>query len=355
MITMSDVAERVGVSRATVSYVLNERETGISIREETRQRILETASEMGYRRNDLARAVVTGKTFVLGFLTHSAGSDFTSRIMVGAQDEADLHGYQIKLVRMVKEQEYEGPIQRCIEQRVAGIICITSNEAALEHLGAETTNFNIPVVLVDNSPAREWALRVVSDSEQGLGLAIEHLRTLGHERIAFLTAQLDAPLARTRQEMFANLTQKMGLQVPPEHILATNWSYPPVIEEGVRALLSGPGPRPTAIMCAGDKIAMVAVRTLRALGVRVPEEISVMGFSDLGMALYADPPLTTIRQPYEDMGRMAVRNLISSIKNPGQFQKLANSTIKLPTNLVVRSSTGQVAGENRSSQNPELA
>ncbi len=339
MVTMNDIAVRLGVSRATVSYVLNERDTGISIRDETRQRIMEMATEMGYRRNDLARAVVTGKNYVLGFVTHDPGAEVSSRILVGAQEEADKSGYLIKQFSFKVGCDYTIPVRRCIEQRLAGILAISAEQPALQHLHDETARFNMPIVLLDDSLPQPWGVRVQSDSKQGLRLALEHLMTLGHRRIAFVSAQHTAPLAEIRAANFRLLCQEMELPLAENHLIWTHWEETEIIEKGICELLREENNRPTALMCAGDKIAIIAERAARSMGFVLPRDLSITGFSDAVFAPLADPPLTTIAQPFEEIGRVAIRTMLATLKNLDSKGEDLTGEITVPNTLVVRSST----------------
>jgi DNA-binding LacI/PurR family transcriptional regulator len=339
MVTMQDIAERLGVSRATVSYVLNGRDAGvgISIRNDTRQRILATASEMGYRRNDLARAVVSGKNYVLGFFDHHPGFEVSSRVMLGAQEEADKRDYLIKQISFMAGADYRLPVRRCIEQRLAGVLAISFDDAALHHLHEETSRFKMPIVLLDDSPSQPWGVRVLSDSEVGLRDGLQHLYALGHRRIGFVSAQRGSPLSETRVELFRALRAKMALPVDEKHLIWTDWDKAEVIESGICDLLKENANRPTAIMCAGDKIAMIAQRAARSIGLKLPHDLSIVGFSNYIFADYADPPLTTIAQPFEEIGRIATRHLIETIEDPSATS--ATGDIKVPTKFIVRSST----------------
>lgn len=334
---MSDIAERVGVSRATVSYVLNDRTTGITIREETRQKILAVAAEMGYRSNDLARAVVTGKNFVFGFFSHSPSSEVSSHILIGAQEEADKHGYLIKLLPAMRA-DYINPVKRCIEQRLAGVLVINSNPEALDHLHNEASRFKMPICLLDNCPPRPWGIHITSDGHQGIRLALEHLVGLGHRHIAFVSAQQDSPLAASRDESFRQLMTEFGLPLEPYQVVSADWQEEDIIDPAVRQLLLVSPQRPTALLCAGDKIAMVALRTARSLGFQLPAQLSVMGFSNFSMTRYSDPALTCIAQPFEEMGRVAIRNLLEAIQHDGVID-LEPRRIQLPNWLVKRAST----------------
>lgn len=334
-VTMNDIAARVGVSQATVSYVLNDRSTGIKVREETRRRILDVAAEMGYRRNDLARAMVTGKTFVFGFLTRNPSEEGASRIMVGAHEEASRNGYLIKLIHVPYGDDFRPFIERAMEQRPAGVLVQNLSLDALECLHSEVSRFNIPVALMDDPPPADWGARVVSDDAAGARAAVEHLCALGHRRIAFVSAQYASTLSLARAAIFRQEMQRAGLPVTDDDILYTDWRKGDVIEREVGALLTRPGPRPTALLCAGDMIAMVAQRAARLAGMTLPRDLSVVGFADFVMATYADPPLTTVAQPFEEIGRVAVRRLL-------EFQtgsEPASGTFEVPTQLVVRLST----------------
>lgn len=338
MVTMSDIAARVGVSRATVSYVLNGRDVGISIREDTRKKILETAAEMGYRRNELARAVVTGKNFVLGFLVHGQ-NEVANRILFSAQEEADRSGYLIKPLSV--NQDYRGAVQRCIEQRLAGVLLIAPMQDALDHLHAEASRFNMPIAMMDNTPPQNWGIHVIADNELGLRLTLEHLIGLGHRRIAFVSAQPTEPVAREREAEFRKMSAALGLPLEERFIIATSWDKPHLIEPGVESLLCLPD-RPTALVCAGDKIAIIAQRAARRVGLRLPHDLSITGFSDLELANFADPPLTTVAQPVEDIGREATRQILAAIENPEAYAAQEPLTVILPTKLIVRESTAPV-------------
>lgn len=338
MVTMNDIATRAGVSQATVSYVLNGRNDGIRIREETRQRILEMATELGYRRNDLARAMVTGKTFVLGFLTRNPSAEGSSRILVGAHEEANKHGYFVKMLPIAGDEDYKSSIQRCMEQRLAGILVQNLGPDALDYLKTETSRFKMPVVMMDDMPVQNWGSCVTSDDEHGLQTGIKHLVQLGHRRIGFVSAQASTLLAQERERKFRVLMKKANLTVSDNAVIFTDWQDATVIEDGVRKLLSDPSTRPTALMCAGDMIAMVTQRTARAMGINVPRDLSVVGFANFLMSNFADPPLTTIAQPFEEIGRLSVRALLGTGKKNDAPAMMTNPVI-VPSDLVVRAST----------------
>lgn len=345
MVRMIDIAERAGVSRATVSHILNGRTEGFTVREETRQRVLKTADELGYRNNELAKAVVTGKTYVFGFFSHAPSEETSHRILIGAQDEADRHGYLIKLLPAARNGDYSAPIKKCIEQRVAGVLVTNDDPSVLDQLHSEATRFDIPIALLENCPPRPWGVRITSDSHQGIGLALKHLIDLGHRHIGFVSSQAGAAVAENREKSFVQWMQNYGLLVVPAQIIHTHWDDENIIEPIVCHWLQNAVPRPTALLCAGDRIALVSQRAARSLGLNLPTELSVVGFANFTMARYSDPALTTVAQPFEEMGRVAVRQLLkitSSGNDTGSFEE--GSHFALPNSLVVRASTASAPG-----------
>lgn len=343
MVTMNDIAARVGVSQATVSYVLNGRKSGVPVREEMRTRILQMAEELGYRRNDLARAMASGKNYVFGFVTRNPGDESSTRIMVGAQEEAGERGYLIKLLPMTGASDTTQVFARLAEQRLAGVLALGIKADVVESLRVETQRFGMPVVLLDDPPPQDWTTSVVSDDSDGIRQSIAHLTQLGHRRIGFVSAQRNSPLAQRRCEAFLRVMAENDLPVPDDLLIATDWKKPSIIEEKVRSLLErgkAYSEYPTALLCAGDLIAMVVQRTARTCGWRVPDDLSIVGFADFLCSTYADPPLTTVAQPYEEMGRMAVRHLLDEASlNSGAH------AITAPTRLIVRASTGAARNE----------
>jgi DNA-binding LacI/PurR family transcriptional regulator len=288
---------------------------------------------MGYRRNDLARAMVTGKNFVLGFLTREPSSEGSARMMVGAQEEANLNGYLIKLLPVPTLDDYRVSIQRVTEQRLAGMLVQNLGTEILDYLHAEAERANIPVALMDDSPPQKWGFRVTSDDERGLHLALEHLRELGHRRIGFVAAQANSALSNARTAIFRAWMTQHGEPSPENFVIYTDWQKAEVIEPRVQEFLARPG-RPTALLCAGDMIAMSTFRAARAAGYQLPQDVSVIGCADFLMASFADPPLTTIAQPFEEIGRSAVRRLLA-----GEKEARTGDTLRVPTSLVIRSST----------------
>ena len=287
--------------------------------------------------------MVTGKNFVLGFLTRDPSAEGTTRMMVGAQEEAEKNGYLIKLLPIPKDADYRVCIERSIEQRLAGMLVQNIGPQMFEYLHAETARFHIPVALIDDPPPQDWGTRVISDDEGGLKIALEHLLELGHRHIGFVAAQANSPLSVVRAQLFRDLMRENGLPRSEHSVIWTDWQEPEVTVSRVREFLASEQPRPTALMCAGDMIAMSALRAARSLGISLPDELSIIGFADLRMAAFADPPLTTIAQPFEEIGRAAVRSLLGKTTTDEAPGVVGREPITVPTRLIVRSSTAPPA------------
>ena len=352
MASMQDIAVRAGVSRAAVSFVLNERQRANgTISEETRQRILEAAAALDYRRNELARAVVTGQNRMLGFVTALPAADAVMRMLVGAIEEAETQGFTIKVMHLRNERVIDqASITRCQELRLAGVVALYLAPAALDYLRHEMAAFGIPVAVADDQVPQAVGLQVVTDYGMGMGQVVAHLVGEGHRRIAFLGARSGqgegAWGAQARVAGFRAAMRRYGLTVKARDIIRSPWETG-AVEAAVTTWLRTQmqtRPRPTALVTATDPLALIACRAARARGLRLPHELSVVGFGNLTMAECGDPSLTTVEQPFGAIGATTVRHLIERSAGINANLKQKDFTdemnlIQLPTQLVARSST----------------
>lgn len=333
-VTMSDIAERAGVSRPTVSIVLNGRHATIGIAEETSARVLEAARELGYRRNALARAVKTGRSLTLGFLAGDADIEYSSRAFSGILDEAEERNYTVKRFRLHDRPDDASVIERCSEHRLDGVIVNdTGLSVATDLIRREFQGQRVPVVWLDPKGPQNWGVQVRPDDETGTVVAVQHLVELGHRRIAFIGGIENVGTGVPRVQGFARGMREADLN--GELVRWTQWSI-----EGILAaldeLLALSAP-PTALLCGSDAMALLYLRALRARGKRVPQDISVLGFGDLARVELADPALSTIRVPYGRMGREAVRQVLAMLETPEKSDE-HHETI-FATELMLRAST----------------
>ena len=340
MVRMTDIALEAGVSRSTVSLVLNNKHTAVGIPESTRRRVMSAATQLGYRPNETARAMVTGKNRVIVYLLHDPSQEVASRILKGALHEAEQHGYLIKLVG--REGAFdERDIERCVELRPVGVMALYVTPSITEYLRTEMARYRIPVVLLDSSFPLPGVTRVLSDDIDGIWQGISHLHNLGHRRIAYISGPQSSGAAALREEGYRRAMARLGLPIPEEYVVYGDWQIQ-MIRSVTQPLLADAAQRPTALFCADDKTALIASCTADQMGIHVPEALSIVGFADLEMARYGNPPLTTIAQPFADLGVAAVRSLLTAAHRPEKQEESEAVELLLPNQLVIRESTAPV-------------
>ncbi len=349
MVTMGDVAARAGVSQATVSFVLGGTSDRLKISPQTRERVLEVARELGYQRNQFARAMVTGKSRIIGVLTAPSSGENIIHIMTGAMEATSQNDYLLKVLHLAYAGIDEATIARCLAWRLAGALIVGLSEESHRLLNDAFRENKIPVALIDNVPPLEWGVRVRSNDEQGIGQVISHLTGLGHRRIAFMGGRR-GPLSEWRERSFRAALADAGLSAPEHWIRHSSWGDQTVMETEIRALFAESGQDlPTAVVCSADTVALVTLRIARSLGLRLPADLSVTGYSNGSLSEFVDPPLTTVDQAFHEMGRIAASQVIGFAENADAensdtevLQRYENATrgdIQIPTRLIERGST----------------
>lgn len=301
-----EIAARAGVSVSTVSRVLGD-VAGIS--EEVRARVLAVAAELGYAVRP--HAVGRHLGFFVGpskgeFGDRPHTSDFYTDILAGV--EAECRGAGAHLSYAVVEPGNRGGAfvrEKVRQSRMDGLVLLAVDDRALVEA---VTNANVPAVLIN---AEHPGLRIdtfVPDNRMGATLAVEHLLARGHRRILHVTA-LHRPTIRARFEAYRAALAAAGIAADPTLLLQTSIAATPAYE-AMQARLRAGRPDFSAVFCANDLSAIGVMRALREQGMRVPADISVVGFDDIPMAAHTDPPLTTIRIEREELGALAVRRLL---------------------------------------------
>lgn len=322
---MRDVAAAAGVSAQTVSRVLNEHP---NVQDSTRRRVLAVIEELGYRRNNTARALVTGRSKTIGVLTLSTNNYSRSSLALGIELGAREVGYTVNSVTSsLSSQSVIDAVSRLVYQGVDGIIIAAPLQEAVEQV--EKITARIPTVNTDGSSIMGDRM-VGVDQDVAAMVATKHLLDLGHKTVWHLAGPVEWSDASSRLNSWRRTLKEAGREVPPE--LHGDWSP----ESGYRnGLILGRMPEVTAIFVASDEMAFGVIRALTELGRRIPEDVSVVGIDDIDLAAYSTPPLTTVRQSFEDTGRRAVHRLVVQITDPS-----AENTpdIVAPT-LIVRAST----------------
>ena len=341
MVTMKDIANEVGVSRPTVSLVLNSRDTNVRISDSTRDEVHAAAKRLGYRPNELARSIKTGKTNIVGVVGGFSGS-YGLDTIIGISQTLQSRDYLLKLFLLSENVDFPAIARQCVEQMLCGVICRGLNETQLQQLNDELSPLNIPVILVDNSFSHDWCARVVSDDVEGSKLAARHLAGLGHKRIGHLTVENTSGFAAMRKTGFIDGMQEVGLPVSEKNIAYVTNLYE--ITDDFCAVLDRFHRKfkPTAIVCSADPLAMKTELWAFRRGIKIPEDLSITGYGNLDYSQIACPPLTTVAQSFTRMGQRASEKLIEMIEKT----KIKQTDELLKAELIIRESSGPVGGRS---------
>lgn len=322
---MRDVAAAAGVSAQTVSRVLNEHP---NVQDSTRRRVQAVIDELGYRRNNTARALVTGRSKTIGVLTLATNNYSRSSLALGVELGAREAGYTVNSVTSsLSTQSVIDAVSRLVFQGVDGIIIAAPLQEAVEQVAKITAR--IPTVNTDGSSGMGDRM-VGVDQDVAAVVATKHLLDLGHKTVWHLAGPSEWSDASSRLNSWRRTLQEAGCEVPPE--LHGDWSPESGYHNG---LILGRMPEVTAIFVASDEMAFGVIRALTELGRRIPEDVSVVGIDDIDLAAYSNPPLTTVRQSFEDTGRRAVQRLVDQITNP----EISTPPDLVAPSLIVRAST----------------
>ncbi len=335
MATMKEVAERAGVSVATVSRVINK--SGY-VRLELQEKVLTAMGDMRYRPSALARSLRRQETLTVGLLLPQLDQPFFSRLAYTVVQALFTKNYQTLVCSSEEDQLHEDiSVDMLIRQRVDGVIAtpIGSAGQAIRAL----LDQNVPVVILDRDLPSFKVNKVFSDHRQGGMLAAQHLLDLGHRDIAILSPSDDAASVVERIAGALSVFTQHGVQ--PQVVKAGRDERGDYYARGYalgKQLLES-GKRPTAIFALMDVMAVGVLRAAAELGLRVPQDLSVIGFDDIPLARQSVPALTTIRQPTDDMAKVAVETLLAYLGDRDR----APQTHVLPTQLIVRESTARRA------------
>jgi DNA-binding LacI/PurR family transcriptional regulator len=325
--SIKDIARAANVSHSTVSRALR---NSPLINPETCQRIQRIARDAGYRASAVARGLVTRRTEAIGVVVTSIADPFVSEVVSGIEAAANAGGYSVLLAESNADPEREqNVVQSFAERRVDGIVVTSSRVGAL--YVPLLSRMMVPIVLVNNQHPGEFVYSVSIDNVGGSRAAVDHLIALGHTRIAYIGDQFGYQSDTERFSGYRDALTEAGLPVVPAFAVRGD-GKPGGGEAAMRTLLAVQPP--TAVFCYNDMSALGALHAIRRHGFRVPEDISLVGFDDLFISSYMQPPLTSVRQPMRRMGLLAMESLLKLMS--GQDSP---STTTVAAELVVREST----------------
>ena len=325
-----EVAKRAGVSISTVSRVVNGK---ASVDKKLAKRVWQAIEELGYVPNQQARALVSGRSHTLGLLISEITNPFFPELIQSFEDTAGEHGFEV----MVGSTNYNCDrakvfVTRLAQRRVEGVAVMTfrAEPALLAPLIAQ----NIPLVSIDTKIDAPRSMVIEVDYAQGITQAVQHLAVLGHRKIAYAGGPMPHLTNLRRKEAFLEATRSIGLKVKKSQIFEGAHTFEGGTQAAQQVLTIED--RPTAIICSNDIMAVGVMRVLARQKISVPGEMSVVGFDDIHLAEFANPPLTTVRMSREELARCAFSALQRLIDSDADAN---HPPSRLGTSLIVREST----------------
>jgi DNA-binding LacI/PurR family transcriptional regulator len=336
--TLRSLAEYLKLSPATVSVVMNDSPAAKAIPAHTKERIVNAARKLNYRPNFFARSLSLKRGFMVGVLVPEVSEGYAASIMSGIEDQLLREGYFYFVVSHRNQKDLIQEYPRLLVDRAVDAVLLI-NTPVVQKLP-------VPVVAISGHQKVEGVTNVSVDNRKATRMALEHLVKLGHKQIAFFKGHQGSADTEYRWRGILQAASTLGIEVHTELMVQLEWdrsrTRPSLPEEGythAQKLLAS-GREFTALFAFNDVSAIGAVRAFRDAGLRVPEDISVIGFDDIEAASYLIPRLTTVRQPLRKMGEIATQQLLQRISSGN---KDVVQSISVTPELIVRESTGPVA------------
>ncbi|MCP8999336.1 LacI family DNA-binding transcriptional regulator [Pseudarthrobacter sp. RMG13] len=326
---LEDVAARAKVSHQTVSRVINNHP---NVSSATREKVEAAIAELGYRRNTAARSLVTRRSQTIGVLAAEMGQYGPANTLLGVQQAAREAGYfvSIEAIKEAGADAISDAVRHLTDQGADGIIVIVPHDGTVQAL--EGLTLDVPVILVGAAGGGLFSGALV-DQKLGARLAVSHLIDLGHRRIGHVSGPQDWVDGRSRAEGWGERLREAGL--PDDLLIEGDWSAGSGYRIGRQLAAERTA---TALFVGNDQMALGLLRAFSEAGVRVPDDVSVVGFDDQPESGYFTPPLTTVRQDFEELGRRCMGAMLNALEGGA-----GAGTIMVEPELVVRSSTSAPA------------
>jgi DNA-binding LacI/PurR family transcriptional regulator len=328
-VTLKTIGERLGLTPGTVSAALNNSAAARSIPEHTKQRILQAARELNYRPNFFARTLRLKRTFTIGVIASQIGDDYGSQVINGIEHYLQQRDFFFLTVVHRHDPKLMATYSQLLLSRgVEGLITVDTSV---------TETPSVPTVAVAGHQLVPGVTNIILDHKKAVRLALEHLKNLGHEKIAFLKGQPFSSDSASRWSAVCEVCQELGIEIRPELTaqLEGTDSTPGIGYPVGKKLLERRRPF-TALFAYNDISAIGCIWAFREAGFRLPEDISVVGFDDIPGAAFANPALSTVRQPLIRMGQIAAQTLVDQIEGKGEYLP----EIAVEAEFVARASSG---------------
>jgi DNA-binding LacI/PurR family transcriptional regulator len=329
-VSLKELAERLGLSPATVSLVINRSPVADSIPQETKQRILDAARKYKYRPNFFARSLRAQRSFTIGVIVPEVSDGYSASVMSGVEDHLLQEGYFYFVASHRHRADLIDEYPRLfLERSVDGLIAVDT---------PWTLSLSVPVVTVSGHNQVKGVTNIVLDHVRAAEVALKHLFQLGHRKIAFIKGQEFSSDTEVRWANIEKAARQLGLPISPALVsqLKGDSPSPQLGYEAARKLLASHKPF-TALFAFNDISAMGAIRALREAKLRVPDDVSVVGFDDIQSAAYQNPALTTVRQPLREMGRIAAETLLRRIRRSASDSRGGETMVE--PKLIIRETT----------------
>lgn len=333
--TIRDLALKLNTSISTVSRALHGHQ---DIKPETKKAVLDMAKKLHYEPNRVAQSLRIKKTNTMGVIVPEIVMHFFSSSLSGMQEYAAKHGYSMMVCQSMESFRTEkSNIHTLVSNRVDGLlISLSSDTKHFDHL-QQLMDKEIPIVLFDRVCDELNVSKVVVDDHKASFVAVDYLVKTGCKRIAYLGGPQHLYISQQRQEGYLEALQKNNISPSEEWIIHCSDLHTDPIA-ATEQLLNLPE-MPDAIFCMNDPIAILAMQVLKEKQIKIPDEISMIGFTNEPVANFIEPSLTTVSQPSYEMGRIAAKLFIDQVENPDSFKPV---TRVLPTEFIIRNSTRKV-------------
>jgi DNA-binding LacI/PurR family transcriptional regulator len=340
--TMKQVGEIAGVSQSTVSRVLSGDSAGVSISPATRERILGIVADLGYSPNPQARALRGAKTGLIGVIVRDIEDPFFSTAVAAVSEEARSQGYNLLLGHVHSSADETLALAEVLETGQCDGLILLGDVRGQERLWSELRRCAIPVVGMWHGAMAPEIPVVNADNRLGVDLALEYLTSLGHEQIAFIQGggTGDGLQRRTAYESFMSAR---GSAARSDWIRTCANNFRDAADTAADLLVHSP--RPTAILASTDVVAAGVIKGASRLGLRIPQDVSVVGFDDIPLAEFTVPSLTTVHQPIQDVAHRGVAQLLELVHDPSATPR--TSQVVVPS-LIVRDSCAPTQGKSPS-------
>ncbi|MEX4589832.1 substrate-binding domain-containing protein [Haemophilus influenzae] len=327
MVTMKDIARLAQVSTSTVSHVIN---GSRFVSDEIREKVMRIVAELNYTPSAVARSLKVRETKTIGLLVTATNNPFFAEVMAGVEQYCQQHQYNLIIATTGGDaKRLQQNLQTLMHKQVDGLLLMCGDSRFQADI--ELT-ISLPLVVMDWWFTELNADKILENSALGGYLATKALIDAGHRKIGIITGNLKKSVAQNRLQGYKNALSEAKIALNPHWIVESHFDFEGGVL-GIQSLLTQSS-RPTAVFCCSDTIAVGAYQAIQQQGLRIPQDLSIMGYDDIELARYLSPPLSTICQPKAELGKLAVEALLQRIKNPNENYR----TLVLEPTCILRGS-----------------